>query len=209
MNSITITWHGHSCFTLESGGFLVVTDPFKDDTVPGYKNLRLEADLVSCSHGHGDHNAREVVSQKKPAGENPFTISEIEIPHDDAGGTKRGMNLIRIFRAGDLRVVHFGDIGCPLTEEQAKEIGSPDAVLVPVGGFYTMEPELVAEMLKILKPRVIVPMHYRSESFGYPVIGTLDAFLDLMNESVTRLPGNSFTLTKEAPVGIVVPSYCG
>lgn len=207
--NITITWHGHSCFTLECGGYSLVLDPFTDDTVPGYGHVREFADAVYCSHEHGDHNFRDGVTLRASGIDSPFTVTEIEIPHDDAGGSKRGMNLIRIFDNGSLRVVHFGDIGCPLTREMADQIGQPDAVLVPVGGFYTMEPDGIADMLKGLSPRVIVPMHYRTEDFGYPVIGTLEAFLDLMDQRITRLDSDSFILTKDTPSGIVIPRYIG
>ena len=206
---ITITWHGHSCFTLTCDDYSVVLDPFSDGTVPGYGPVRETADEVLCSHEHGDHNFRDAVKLRRQGRKNPFIVKELLIPHDDAQGTKRGMNLIRIFDNGRLRVAHFGDIGCPLNEEQKALLQGLDAVLVPVGGYYTMEPDGIAAMLKAIAPRVIVPMHYRSESFGYDVIGTLPDFLKLMDTEATYLEGNSFTLTGEEPSGIIVPAYLG
>lgn len=206
---IQLIWHGHSCFTMVCDDYRIVLDPFKDDTVPGYGHVRETADLVLCSHEHGDHNFREAVELTRRVKANPFTVTELLIPHDDAGGSKRGMNLIRIFDNGTLRVAHFGDIGCPLTDEQKAALGHLDAVMVPVGGFYTMEPQGIADMLAELNPRVIVPMHYRSESFGYDVIGTLEDFLKLTDRPVTRLEDNLVEIREDTPEGILVPAYRG
>ena len=209
MSDIILTWRGHSCFVIESENYKIVTDPYKDDTVPGYGHVRETADAVLCSHEHGDHGFREAVTLRESGGKNPFTITEIECPHDDAGGTKRGMNLIRVFDNGTLRVAHFGDIGCPLTEEQMAKVGRLDAAMVPVGGFYTMEPDGIAELMEKLSPKVVIPMHYRSDTFGYPVIGTLEDYLKLVKNEIVRYDTNTIQITENMPEQTAVLLYQG
>lgn len=82
-----------------------------------------------------------------------------------------------VLESEGIRIAHLGDIGCVPSAKQMEVLKGLDAVMVPVGGFYTMEPDEIRELLKELDPRVIIPMHYRSEKFGYDVIATLDVFL--------------------------------
>ena len=110
-----ITYYGHSCFTIASGGFSVAVDPY-DKSVEGYPLLALKANKVYCSHGHFDHNYVQAV-EIVPAKEDPFKVTEIEIPHDKEGGAKRGMNTIRIFEAEGKKIIHFGDTGCMPAED--------------------------------------------------------------------------------------------
>ena len=139
---------------------------------------------------------------------NPFQITKEACPHDDAGGTKRGMNLIHVFDNGELRIAHFGDIGCPLNEEQKKALGHLDVVLVPVGGHFTMEPDGIEAMVEELQPRVVVPMHYRLGSLGLENIGTLDQFLSLCPpELIRQYPGSSLTLDGGTPHQVAVLQY--
>lgn len=92
-----ITWLGHSCFTVESQGYRIVLDPYKDGSVPGLAPVRVEADQVLCSHGHGDHCGTEGVSlrQGRPS---PFTVETINTWHDDKEGALRGPNTIHVLR---------------------------------------------------------------------------------------------------------------
>ena len=135
---MTITWLGHSCFILESGGFRALLDPYHE--VPGLPDTEAEADAVYCSHDHFDHGYTEKV-RLTSGRENPFSVTEVQTFHDDKGGTLRGSNVIRKFTAGGVSVAHFGDLGHPLSPEQLAELGGCDAILIPVGGFYTMEEE--------------------------------------------------------------------
>ena len=78
---MNITWIGHSCFKIESDGYIVITDPYEDGYVPGLKPLRESADMVLCSHEHGDHNARSLVSVREGR-VCPFTVEKIETWHE-------------------------------------------------------------------------------------------------------------------------------
>ena len=176
MNKLTITWHGHSCFTISCNGYDVVLDPYAPGSVPGLPELSLTADMVLCSHEHSDHGYTQAVRIRENGTENPFQITKIDTFHDDASGSMRGPNRIHILEAGGLKAVHLGDLGCGLTAMQADLLKKPDVLLIPVGGYYTIDAAQAAEIVERLSPRVTVPMHYRSDTFGYPVIGRLEEY---------------------------------
>lgn len=206
MGTIHLTWHGHSCFTLEENGYAIALDPFGDGAVPGFGPVQLTADEVLCSHDHFDHNAVECVQLRNEDGkQNPFRITEIRSWHDDAQGSKRGYNIIRIFDDGEYRIAHMGDIGCPPTAEQKEQLKKIDVMLMPVGGFFTMEPEDVHALVQELAPRMLVPMHYSGQGFGYDVIAPLDKYLALCGgEKVVRLEKNGLSLPEDLTEGTVV-----
>ena len=126
-----ITWLGHSCFALQSGAYVLVVDPYTD--VPGCGPLQVEADAVYCSHDHFDHHYLPAVTLRQ-GGQSPFTVRTLDTWHDDRQGALRGKNLVHIFQAEGLRVVHLGDLGHLLSQEQARQIAGCDALLLPIGG---------------------------------------------------------------------------
>ena len=205
-NCIHITWHGHSCFEVEADGYRVVLDPYKDGSVEGLSPLALEADAVLCSHSHGDHNAVEVVSMRKDNKTCPFQVEILETYHDDVKGTKRGPNKIHILSWNGIRVAHLGDLGCRLSDSELETIGALDAAMIPVGGFYTISGEEAAELAKRLQAVVTIPMHYRSDSFGFGVLSTLDPFLKAYSAPVTH-PGPKITICKGLEKQIAVLEY--
>ncbi len=179
-----LTWMGHACFAIESGGYTLILDPYADGTVPGLDNLREKANRVLCSHEHFDHAGREAVEEL--GGEGPLTVETLETFHDDAQGTLRGPNKIFVIRDGTARVAHLGDLGCRPAPEQMEALKNLDAILIPVGGFFTIDGTLAAELTKELNPRMVIPMHYRDDEkgFGFDKISTLDPFADAMGESL-------------------------
>ena len=96
----------------------------------------------------------------------------------------------------------------PLNERQLEMIGKPDVVMVPVGGFYTMEPDGIEALLEQIGPNVVIPMHYRTEEYGFPVIGTLEDFLKL-RQDVVRYDTNTIEITKDMPAQTAVLKYLG
>lgn len=193
MTEIRIQWLGHSAFAIEKDGYRIVLDPYKDGSVDGLPDLRTEADLVLCSHEHDDHAGRECVRIQKSGKPNPFEIQEIHSFHDGVQGRKRGTNTIRIFSDGKYKIVHMGDIGCALSEHEKDMLRGADVILVPVGGYFTLEPEEIKALMDELDPTVVVPMHYRGRGFGYPVIGTLSSYTDLCSD-VVYYDGDSLNL---------------
>ena len=202
-----LTWLGHSCMKLEEKNFTVILDPYSPGSVPGYRALDEEADLVLCSHGHGDHCAEGEI-RKKTGGVNPFTVSFIDTWHDEVQGAKRGPNRITVLEAEGIKVIHMGDIGCELTDEQYAALQGADILLMPVGGFYTVAPDLAKKMADRIGAKVTVPMHFRSETFGYPVIGTVEDYTKLCGDAVF-LDGCSMEVTKgmEKQTAVLKPLY--
>ena len=196
-----IIWNGHSCFTLETTQGTIVLDPYADGSVPGYPPLALRADLVCCSHGHADHCAPQAVTLTDA----PCTVEIEELPtfHDDQDGSLRGPNTIRIFHAEGLRVAHLGDLGCALSPEQMQALTHLDALMIPVGGYYTIDAQQAHDLAEQLQPRIIIPMHYRGTGFGYDVIAPLDDFLSLCSLPIRQV-GHSIELTAQTEPQIAV-----
>lgn len=203
---MNITWLGHSCFVVESAGWRVVLDPYYVETYPA---LHVSADEALYSHGHRDHAFLEAVTLSgRDSAESPFTVETLATFHDDKQGSLRGENTIHILRAEGVTLVHCGDLGHELSEKQLAAVKGCDALLIPVGGYYTIDEKMAKKVADVIAPRVLVPMHYRFGVHGYPEIGTLDEFLTLYEEkNVHRLEGNSFELTKDAPAGVIVPQF--
>ncbi len=200
--SMTVTWLGHSCFKVESQGYSIILDPYEDGYVQGLGLLRASANEVLCSHGHGDHNAVGVIDVRK-GGVSPFAVTVLDTYHDDVKGAKRGPNRIHILDDGTFRVAHMGDLGCGLTEEQKKALAGVDVMLIPVGGFFTIDAKQAKAVVDAVKPRVAVPMHYRSEKFGFDVLAPLSDFTSMCDDVVVY-DTNVLTLTKETPVQTAV-----
>lgn len=201
-----ITWLGHSCFVLESGGFRALLDPYKG--VPGLPDIAMEADAVYCSHGHFDHAYTDEVTLTTDKG-NPFIVREIPTFHDGKGGALRGRNTVRRFMADGVSVVHLGDLGHQLTEEQLEAIRPCDVLLLPVGGTYTVDFQGAKQVAEAAAPRVIVPMHYREGNRGFDVLTTLEDFLgQYPAELVRRLPSSTLEVEKNMPEQIAVLA-CG
>lgn len=202
-----ITWIGHSCFKIESDGYEVITDPYEDGYVPGLKPLRECADMVLCSHEHGDHNARNLV-EKREGRACPFTVEKIETWHDEVKGAKRGPNTIHILEAEGIRIAHLGDLGCDLEEEQLQKLQNLDVCMIPVGGYYTIDGRQAAELVRRIRPGKVIPMHYRDDraGFGFDVISQVDAFTECMDSVVTlRECSVSTDHFPEAQVIVLVP----
>lgn len=203
---------GHSCFRAESGNWAVILDPYRPGTVPGLGDLREEADLCLCSHEHGDHNGREGVKIREAKcgenGENPFVIEKLDSWHDDRKGELRGSNTIHILHAEGMKVVHLGDLGCMPGEEQLKLLEGADALLAPVGGYYTAPPELICSLTERIRPRVMIPMHYRTQGSGFDVLSTCEDYLKNCRDTVCY-DGDTLELTAQTPphTAVLIQKY--
>ena len=199
-----IIWHGHSCFQVETGDASVVFDPYADGSVPGYEPLRLEADAVFCSHEHADHNAKDLVRIcSAPAA---LKVETLPTWHDEVQGKKRGENTVHILYAESMRLAHLGDLGCELTEDQIQTLKNVDVLLIPIGGFYTIDAAHALKLVHVLQPRVVIPMHFRFGKHGYDVIGTLDPFVNEVGNA-RYYDGNSITVDSGTPAQTAVLRY--
>lgn len=213
-----IRWYGQSAFLVEDE-LRVFIDPFGDPAPLAARGIEfryapiagVEADLLLVTHDHFDHNAVEVVggepqviakagTHESPAGEVVGVASE----HDDVAGTQRGPNTIFVFELGGMRLCHLGDFGqAALRPEQRAAIGEVDVLFLPVGGGPTVGGEEAAAIVRELRPRLVVAMHYRTEAVNF--LDPPDAFLDALSASVERLPESEANVepllgTREEPV---------
>ena len=199
---MTISWLGHSCFLLNSGGFRLLLDPYH--CVRGLPDVAAEADVVCCSHDHFDHAYLDQITctAGKPS---PFTVEEVQTFHDDQGGKLRGENTVRRFTAEGISVVHLGDLGHQLNSEQIAALTPCDVLLLPVGGTYTIDASKAKTVVDQLSPRVIIPMHYRQGDKGFLELDTVDAFLSLFPaEQVRWYPVSRLELTADTPAQVAV-----
>lgn len=190
MSKVKITYYGHSCFKVESQSSSIIFDPYCDGSVPGLKLPRgLEADVVSCSHQHADHNAAEVVrgTGKRPA----FTMRKLTVPHDHHNGDHRGLSDITVVDFGGLTACHLGDLGRLPTAEEYAFFSQADVVLLPCAGYYTISSTEAREVIAHLKhPSLKILMHFREGGRGYDVQETIDEVAaDIPN--IHRLPETS------------------
>jgi L-ascorbate metabolism protein UlaG (beta-lactamase superfamily) len=216
-----VEWYGQSAFRLSAAEATVAIDPFADLSGLTGRGIRFEyppiadlsADLVLVTHEHVDHNGVAAVAGtpavlRSTAGRLESPIGEVlavASEHDPAAGTERGPNTVFAFELDGMRVCHFGDFGqTALREEQARAIGTVDLLLVPVGGGPTIDAAQAREVVSLLSPRWVVPMHYRTPRIGF--LETADAFLELL-EHVVRLPGPAFETAslpaEDGPVAVV------
>lgn len=204
IGKMKLYWYGHSCFQIESGGFSAVFDPYQDGSVAGLPPLRLTADAVYCSHDHHDHNARQLVTLTGRSC--PLSVETVSCFHDDKLGLLRGKNTIHILSAEGMRVAHLGDIGHMLSGKKLAALQGVDALLIPVGGYYTIDAPTAKRLADAIAPRVVIPMHYRLGGVGLEVIAGLGDFTGLCGD-VHYYEGNAFELGPDTPAQTAVLSY--
>ncbi len=179
---VSVKWFGHACFLITSPeGVKILMDPF--DATVGYAVPSVDADVVTASHDHFDHNNVSMARGKpvvlKGKGEyrgRDVSIRSVASFHDAEGGAKRGKNAIFVVDAAGLRIVHMGDIGHDLSKSQLEEIGKVDVLLVPVGGTYTIDAAGAKRLVEATSPMAVIPMHYKTPAVGMPIAG-VDQFL--------------------------------
>ncbi|MBP7700710.1 MBL fold metallo-hydrolase [Candidatus Woesebacteria bacterium] len=185
-----LTYHGHSTFKIKGKKGTVIMDPF-DDYI-GMPLPRMSGDIVTVSHDHKDHNAIKKVSGTTRR-ENPFIVTrsgEYEVGgvsifgvrtfHDADGGVQRGENIVYTSLVDGLRICHLGDLGHELSPEQIEEIGSVDILLCPVGGVYTIDPELAVKTIRAIEPGIAIPMHFKTNRHNADVFGDLKTLEDFL-----------------------------
>ena len=178
-----VTWLGHGCFRLRGRSAAVVMDPFPPSI--GLKLSRLDADLVTVSHEHENHNYTQIVRDayeiRGPGEYEVAGVSVIGVPtfHDAEKGARHGRNTVYLVEIDDVRVCHLGDLGHKLDDAEAEAISSPDVLLVPVGGNTAINAAQAAEVVRQLEPRFVVPMHYAIPGLKLQ-LDTLDRFLKEM-----------------------------
>ena len=179
-----ITWYGHSCFRLSERGVTIVSDPPSDDL--GYDRPRIRADVVTISHDHPGHNNR-VGFRGGPLffdGPGEYEVKGVFITgiatyHDGRGGAARGRNTVFLFDFDGVTVCHLGDLGHVPTQSQVEALSDVDVLLIPVGGVHTIDASKATEVISLIEPRLVVPMHYKT-SVEQAKLQTVDKFLKEM-----------------------------
>lgn len=165
-----IKWHGHSCFEIISeDGIVIVTDPY--DESYGYSMPEVTADIVTVSHEHRDHNNVAAIKGEpevvKGAGEHickGMRFYGVKTYHDTSSGAERGENTAFLFDVDELRLCHLGDLGHVLEASRLRSIKEKDIdiLFIPIGDVYTIDAKGANEVLGQLKPKMVIPMHYKT-----------------------------------------------
>ncbi len=187
-----IIWKGQSCFQITTqktkSPVNITIDPFSPEI--GLRPPTGAADIVLVTHDHKDHNAVDLVSGQPKIFTTPgeyeiggISIVGVNTAHDAKQGSERGKNICFIIEMEEVRTIHLGDLGHTLSQEQLDQIGAVDIVLIPVGGKFTIGPQEAVEVVNQLEPRVVIPMHYKTESLKSKAlsdIAPVDEFLKAM-----------------------------
>jgi len=199
-----IVWLGHSCFkiTLDNSKVMVF-DPF--DPSCGYENFAIKADYVFISHDHRDHNCLEFITGDYTLLNKPdkFESKDIKVLglntfHDKIKGEKRGMNTVFKVSAGEINIVHLGDLGDIPSDDFYKKLGQVDILLIPVGGVYTIDEKQALSVIDKTVPNIIIPMHYLTDVSKIdvnPITGFLETIKGLYDFS--KLGKNEFSISKK------------
>jgi L-ascorbate metabolism protein UlaG (beta-lactamase superfamily) len=202
---MNVKWYGHSAFKLTTAkGVRIILDPYEPGFGGGltYGPITDEADLVLTSHDHGDHCYVKEIKGKftriDKAGVHDVAgikITAIPCFHDPSKGKERGNNLIFVIEADNLRVAHVGDLGHSLDAATLQKIGPVDLLMLPVGGFYTIDAGVATGVMQAIRPSITVPMHYKTDKCGFPIT-TVDDFIK-GKKGVKRPDASELEVTKE------------
>ncbi len=184
-----ISYLGHSSFKITTKSVVVLTDPY--DKSVGYSFPKTEADIITISHNHNDHNNLSGIKNLDKSfvidGPGEYEVKDIMIKglssyHDDQKGELRGKNNIFTFEIEDVHLTHMGDIGHDLSESVYSELENTDILMIPVGGYFTIDGEMAIKIIKKIDPSIILPMHYRTDdnSKTFSQIATLENFVKLI-----------------------------
>lgn len=162
-----IIWYGLSCFRLRGKEATVVTDPCPPAS--GYNPGKPTADIVTISHNHDNHSYRKGVAGTPRFIDGPgeyeiegVFISGTPTYHDTKRGGELGGNIAFVFEQENITICHLGDLGHTPTSAQVEEMTGADILLVPVGGHSTIDGTAAAEVVSLLEPRLVIPMHYQT-----------------------------------------------
>lgn len=179
-----ITWYGHSCFRIaERGQATIVTDPFDESL--GYEVPRLKADIVTISHDAPGHSFAAAVKGARHVihGPGEYEIGDVFITglatYDPTLERPR-RNVVYVFDYNSLIVAHLGDLDHVPSQSMIDALGPVDVVLVPVGGGGSLSSSQAAEVISLLEPRIVVPMHFQTEALRGLVLDPVERFLKEM-----------------------------
>ncbi len=193
-----ITWLGHSCFRIRGSHATVITDPYPPSL--GYSLGRPTAHIVTVSHQHPGHSyVQGIGGEPRPiVGPGEYEIRGVLVIvvatfHDAEKGDKRGRNTVYLMEIDEVTVCHLGDLGHVLTAAQVEEIDNVDVLLLPVGGVSTINAPMAAEVVRQLEPKVVVPMHYKTQAISRELEPVGRFLKEIGVKEITPQPKLSFT----------------
>jgi L-ascorbate metabolism protein UlaG (beta-lactamase superfamily) len=187
LNRMEITWYGHSCFRLMSRGMAsVVTDPYNHKDV-GLKELKLKADIVTVSHDAPGHNHTDVVKGTQWCLDGPgeYEIGGVFLTAIPTGGKKNGKegrNMAFVFDFEGVNIAHLGDITDVPSRKEVESLGNVHVLLIPVGGGNSLNAAKAAEVINLIEPGIVIPMHYALPGMSAK-LNKLDTFTKQMGIS--------------------------
>lgn len=201
---MNIKYLGHSSFFIRSKDAKIVTDPYGPST--GFKFPKTEADIVTVSHDHDDHNHPQGVTGEPLIVDWPgefekkgVRITGFPTYHDKKKGEERGHNTLFKIEADGMHILHLGDLGHTLDDDTLEAIGDIDILLIPVGGHYTIDAKEAVEVIKQIEPSIIIPMHYRTPSHNEKTFGEVAPLEDFLKAYGLESPEtvDQFNIKKE------------
>jgi L-ascorbate metabolism protein UlaG (beta-lactamase superfamily) len=212
---VEIVWYGLSCFRLtERGMASVVTDPYGPEV--GLPPLKLKADIVTVSHEAPGHNHVKAVKgvRREITGPGEYEIGGVFIigiqmhPKKSSKANPRS-NMLYVFDFDGLTVVHLGDLAYVPSQAQIEDLGTVDIALVPVGGGGALSPSQASEVISLIEPSIVVPMHYKTGAIELK-LGTIKRFLSEMGisekEALPSLKISKSGLSEDTEVVVLEPS---
>jgi L-ascorbate metabolism protein UlaG (beta-lactamase superfamily) len=198
-----ITYLGHSSFKIKTKNATLVTDPYA--ATVGFKFPKTEADIVTVSHDHDDHNQSSLVEGVKKVIDGPgeYEVMGVSILgfssyHDNEKGEGRGKNTIYVIEADGIRIAHLGDLGHSLSTELVDDIAAIDILMLPVGGDYTIGAKEASEVVSKIDPYFVIPMHYQAAGLNPATFSKLEGVEAFIKE--TALPSETlpkFSIKKD------------
>jgi L-ascorbate metabolism protein UlaG (beta-lactamase superfamily) len=175
-----IKWYGHAAFLITSDqGTKIIIDPYEPGAFGGqltYGKIKDQADIVITSHDHADHNYTkdlpgipQIVKGGGSKTVKGISIKGIATYHDPSKGSERGANTIFTLTIDHIQLCHLGDLGHLLSDKELIEVGQVDILLIPVGGFFTIDPIEATRVADQIKPKIVIPMHFKTQKCGFPI----------------------------------------
>lgn len=204
-----ITWYGLSCFRLtDRGQASVVTDPFNGGL--GLPSLKIRGDIVTISHNAKGHNNASAVSGRTHAltGPGEYEIGGVFITAiATASGSDSRQNVLYLFDFGGLTVAHLGDMSEVPTQTQIEALEQVNVLLVPVGGGSSLNAAQAAELVSMLEPNIVIPMHYQIPKLKLQ-LENVERFLQEMGSASSaeaNLKLSVSSLPEETQVAVLTP----
>ncbi|MCB1154031.1 MBL fold metallo-hydrolase [bacterium] len=181
-----VRYNGHSCFSIfDKDGLCIVMDPYEPGSYGGaisYHPIDSKPDIITVSHDHPDHSDVgqfegdfEVL---RDAGEaKGIKFETLQVYHDRSEGSERGPCKIFKFQVDGVTICHMADLGHVLSDEQVEWIGDVDVMMLPVGGYYTIDANEATDTVERTRPKIVIPMHYKTDKCGFDIT-TYEPFIE-------------------------------